>query len=288
MTDSAQQPDRSRASAGAALRQARLAAGRNVEELAAQLKVSPAKINALEAGDWSALPDDTFARALLRSSCKALKIDAQTVLDLLPRATPQAPAAEDAAQAAAAEVGRVPPAPLRPAGGTARQSRGLLVLAGAIVVIAAAVYFWPALRGVVLPRHSPPQVEPASAVVVSPAGPAASLPAATSSRVAPQHAASAVATASAPAAPASAAAGTAQLQLTAKAPSWVQVKASDGKVLFSQLMQPGAGQTVQIPAGSTPLTVVVGNAPQTTLVYAGKPVDLAPATRGNVARLTLR
>jgi len=59
-------------------------------------------------------------------------------------------------------------------------------------------------------------------------------------------------------------------------------------VLFSQLMQPGAGQTVQIPAGSTPLTVVVGNAPQTTLVYAGKPVDLAPATRGNVARLTLR
>lgn len=287
MTDSAQQPDRSRASAGAALRQARLAAGRNVEELAAQLKVSPAKINALEAGDWSALPDDTFARALLRSSCKALKIDAQTVLDLLPRATPQAPAAEDAAQAAAAEVGRVPPAPLRPAGGTARQSRGLLVLAGAIVVLAAAVYFWPALRGVVLPRHSPPQVVPASAVV-SPAGPAASLPAATSSRVASQHAASAVAAASAPAAPASAAAGTAQLQLSAKAPSWVQVKASDGKVLFSQLMQPGARQTVQIPAGSTPLTVVVGNAPQTTLVYAGRPVDLAPATRGNVARLTLR
>ncbi|MGE0071448.1 MAG: helix-turn-helix domain-containing protein [Thiomonas sp.] len=289
MTDSAQQPDQSRASAGAALRQARLAAGRNVEELAAQLKVSPAKITALEAGDWSALPDDTFARALLRSSCKALKIDAQPVLDLLPRAATQAAAVADAPDAAASEVSRVPQAPLRPRRGTARQSRGLLWLAVGIVVLAAAVYFWPALRGVVQPQRTQRQAMPVPTAVVPPAGHTASLPAAAASHVAQQSATPPeVAAASAPAAPASAASGGTPLQLTARAPSWVQVTASDGKVLFSQLMQPGAGQTVQIPAGSTPLTVVVGNAPQTTLVYAGKPVDLAPATRGNVARLTLR
>ncbi|OZB68848.1 MAG: helix-turn-helix domain-containing protein, partial [Thiomonas sp. 14-64-326] len=78
------------------------------------------------------------------------------------------------------------------------------------------------------------------------------------------------------------------LQLAASAPSWVQVTASNGKVIFSQLMQPGAPQSIQVPAGSTPLAIVVGNAPHTAVSYAGKPVDLTPDTRANVARFTLK
>ena len=292
----------SRAQAGAALREARVAAGRSVEELAAQLKVAPVKIAALEAGDWSALPDDTFGRALLRSCCKALKIDAQPMLDLLPGApvlhspapTPEIGGADLAA--------RVPERPLPRVAASGHRSRGLLWIAVLIVVLAAGVYFWPALRGLTesaLPRSAPSDVQksgvvesvvPPAAHASSPADHAASSP--LSLQSSPTIAGSAPAAASAPTSSASSASTAAtagpSLQLEARAPSWVQVTASDGKVIFSQLLQAGAPQSVQVPAGSAPLSVVVGNAPQTTVNYAGKPVDLAPNTRANVARFTLK
>lgn len=291
----------SRAQAGAALRDARVAAGRSVEELAAQLKVAPVKIAALEAGDWSALPDDTFGRALLRSCCKALKIDAQPMLDLLPGAPvlhSPAPAPEIGSADLAA---RVPERPLPRAAASGHRSRGLLWFAVLIVLIAAGVYFWPALRGLtgsVLPQSAPSDVQksgvvesvvPPAAHASAPADHAASSP--LSLQSSPAIAGSAPAAASAPTSSASTAAiATAgpSLQLEARAPSWVQVTASDGKVIFSQLLQAGAPQSVQVPAGSAPLSVVVGNAPQTTVNYAGKPVDLAPNTRANVARFTLK
>ena len=47
------------------------------------------------------------------------------------------------------------------------------------------------------------------------------------------------------------------------------------------------GRTTQAIAGSPPLDVVIGNAADVTLTWKGQRVDLAPYTRGNVARLTL-
>lgn len=296
----------SRVQAGAALRDARMAVGRNLEELAAQLKVAPAKIAALEAGDWSALPDDTFGRALLRSCCKALKIDAQPLLDLLPGA-PVLHSLAPAQEAGGADLAaRVPERPLPRAAVAGHRSRGLLWLAVLIVVMAALVYFWPALRGLaesVMPGAAPSEAQKSGVVESAvPTGAQPSIhassqpihaessalglqpsqaitapaPAAASTPVRPASAASAVSAATGP-----------SLQLAASAPSWVQVTARDGKVIFSQLLQAGAPQSVRVPAGSAPLSVVVGNAPQTTVTYAGKPVDLAPDTRANVARFTL-
>jgi cytoskeleton protein RodZ len=40
--------------------------------------------------------------------------------------------------------------------------------------------------------------------------------------------------------------------------------------------------------GAAPFDVVIGNARAVTVSYLGKPVDLAPYTRKNVARLTLK
>ncbi|MDY0329023.1 MAG: DUF4115 domain-containing protein [Thiomonas sp.] len=309
MTELAPELIASRVKVGAALREARMAAGRNVEELAAQLKVSPAKISALEAGDWSALPDDTFGRALLRSCCKALKIDAQPLLDLLPGAPVlHSPMAEEQGGDLAQ---RVPERPLPRAAGAGPRSRGLLWLAVLIIALAALVFFWPALRGWtegLMPGAVKPQetrqgmAQSVPPVASHPAVQAASGPAHLGSsplalQTAPAPAASpSVRMASAPSAssaPSAAfAAGGADsgnvLQLAASAPSWVQVTASNGRVIFSQLLPAGASQSVQVPLGSTPLSVVVGNAPHTTVTYAGKPVDLAPATRANVARFTLK
>ncbi len=290
----------SRAQVGTALREARTAAGRSVEELAAQIKVTPAKIAALESGDWSALPDDTFGRALLRSCCKALKVDAKPMLDLLPGApvllsTPPQDGDGD-------EMAHMPTRSLPRTGAGAHKSRGMLWLAVLIVALAAVVYFWPALRGLtdgLLPKAALPAAENG---VVHEAVPAPSVPPQTGSAPfalqssptlaasAPTLPASSVAASAAPAAasaPTAAASGEA-LQFAVTAPSWVQVTAQGGKVIFSQLMQPGAPQSVQVPAGSAPLSVVVGNAPHTTLTVAGKVVDLAPDTRANVARLTLK
>ena len=73
------------ATAGALLRQAREAAGMHVLTLAETLKVPAAKLEALEADDWQALPDKVFTRSLALGVCKALHIDAAPVLALLPK-----------------------------------------------------------------------------------------------------------------------------------------------------------------------------------------------------------
>lgn len=276
--------------AGLALRAAREAAGRELPQLAAQLKVAPAKLQALEEGDWTRLPDATFARALLRGACKALRIDPQPLLDLLPPSlAAAAPNAATTAQAEAATraVEDIPARPLPRGGAASGRHHGWWWLAVLILIAAAVVYFWPA-GGLSRLGSGENKTQPASHPVAPPAS--ATAPQAASRPVASAPSAptsSAAAAASAPAKAASSVAGGGTLSIQTSAQSWVQVTAQGGKVLFSQLVQPGPAQTVTLPAGSAPLSVVVGNAPQTTLTLNGQPVDLAPATRGNVARLTL-
>lgn len=71
-------------SAGALLRAAREARGVHIAALAAAIKVAPRKLDALEGDRWNELPDATFTRALAQTVCRALKIEARPVLDLLP------------------------------------------------------------------------------------------------------------------------------------------------------------------------------------------------------------
>ncbi len=75
----------SEVTAGAALRRAREARGLHIAALAATLKVPQSKLEALEGDRYKELPDATFARALARSMCRALKIEAEPVLAMLPR-----------------------------------------------------------------------------------------------------------------------------------------------------------------------------------------------------------
>ena len=70
--------------AGALLRQYREAQGFKLDVLAQALRVSPAKLEALEADRLDELPDAMFARALTLAVCRQLKTDAAPVLALLP------------------------------------------------------------------------------------------------------------------------------------------------------------------------------------------------------------
>jgi cytoskeleton protein RodZ len=87
------------------LRQMREAQGIELEVLAAQIKVSAAKLDALESGRYQDLPDAAFTRALAMAVCRVLKVDAAPVLATLPSARP--------VNLAATEPGQVPFKPTR-------------------------------------------------------------------------------------------------------------------------------------------------------------------------------
>ena len=74
--------------AGRLLQQARESRGLTLEELASHLKVTAAKLQALESGEIQRLPDPTFARALALSMCRVLQVDSASILSHLPAARP--------------------------------------------------------------------------------------------------------------------------------------------------------------------------------------------------------
>ena len=80
------------------------------------------------------------------------------------------------------------------------------------------------------------------------------------------------------------AAGVAEIKLDFDDESWVEIKDGTGAVIFSRLNPAGAEQVV---TGAAPLDVVIGNARSVRLTYRNKPVDLAPHTRVDVARVRL-
>lgn len=83
-------PDAGNRGAGEILRRAREAQNMTLEGLAATIKVTPAKLEALELGQFDRLPDANFTRALAMTVCRALKVDPSEVLATLPAAKPTA------------------------------------------------------------------------------------------------------------------------------------------------------------------------------------------------------
>ncbi|MEY4765069.1 MAG: hypothetical protein RI907_1742 [Pseudomonadota bacterium] len=83
-------PDASTQGPGDILRRARESQRLSIEALAANIKVSPAKLEALESGRFNELPDANFTRALAMTLCRALKVEPGPVLAALPAARPAA------------------------------------------------------------------------------------------------------------------------------------------------------------------------------------------------------
>lgn len=292
-------------SAGALLRHAREAAGLHVSTLAANLKVPVRKLEALEEDRYDLLPDAVFVRALAASVCRTLKIDPQPVLERLPQ-TPQPRLAQDRDGINA---------PFRPPGDAPRgglldqvtRPVGLTVLA--LLLAAVVLIFLPvtqreraadaanALTEPVMPPGTPATVEaapeePRGSDGTAPEAPgpmpAASAPAPLAA-TAPAPAAAALPAAPAPAAtPAAAsepaaAAGTVVFRTSGS--SWIQVTDANGNQVLRRLME--AGETAGA-SGALPLTVTVGNMAATEVQVRGKPYNLGPSTRDNVARFEIR
>ena len=269
---------RPRATAGALLRAAREAAGLSVDAVAQQTKLAPRQVTALEEDDYTHLPGRTFVRGFVRNYARFVRLDVDTVLGALPAGAAVPALAAPTLQPTAPTMGELPVTDhARP-----WFSRWVIPLILVAVVIVAALYEWfrPAgdEKSVAGKRPVTAISEPASAPV--PAPPSAGTPLRNPLATAPPPAAP-------PAAPAAAGAPGAndiERVLTFRDFSWTEVKDRDGRVIFSRMNPGGTTQTV---AGAPPLELVIGNAADVGVRYKGKPLDLAPHTRQNVARFTL-
>ena len=291
-------------SAGGLLRAAREKRGLHIAALAASIKVSPRKLEALEADRHAELPDLTFTRALALTVCRALKVDPEPVLAKLPHAgdLPKL-----------SRVGGGLNAPFRGAPGSRDPGEfnlhrkpafwaTLLILLGA-VALALVPDRW-------VPWHGPSTAMMGAAATASAVmGDAAAASTPNSAAVPPSLAASgpplagAAASAatfagavtsptggmgeSAPTSPPQEvgtvnAAGVLSLRTTGE--SWIDVQDARGQTLLSRAVQRGEAIALD---GALPMRVTIGNSAATQLVFRGQPVDLTANTRDNVARLQL-
>ena len=265
---------------GAVLKQAREAAGLAVEEVAQQLKLLPRQIESLENERFDRLPGPAIARAMVRNYARLLKLDPEP---LVARLAPRAEKAPAPGQVAGRHRQQMPSSTV--------SRRSTLFLLGFSIALLAVVgvvaYQWQREKA------APGQAPAASAVPQAPAEkpveqelakpveePAASekppvvAEAPPPVKPEPQIAAE-------PALPS----GIHRLVLRMDEEAWLEVRDGAGRSLVSSLIPAGSERALR---GQPPFQLVIGNASHVQLIYDGKPVELKPHTRGEVARLTLK
>jgi cytoskeleton protein RodZ len=302
----------SKPTAGRLLREAREKQGLHIAALAAAIKVSPKKLELLESDRFDELPDTTFTRALAQTVCRALKVDAAPVMQLLP--PPSGHRLE--------HVGEGLNTPFRERPGALVQRDWMQIatspvfwIVGLILVATATVYLLPASVSSLATARSRPASAPLAHAAIEPGMPpdgpetaaATSVPVVEPRASAVERMAGLADIASAPRAasladvaePAASAAANplplpasmpdalpaGMLQLRSSSASWVEVTDGRGKPLLSRLLRPGEAVGVD---GTPPLKVRIGNAAATQVTFRGQPTELQAFTRDNVARLELR
>lgn len=307
---------------GAKLAAARESRGMTVAEMAERLKLTPRQIEALEAEDWTGLPDPVFVRGFVRNYAKIVGVATE---ELLPAVNGVETVTQTiTAPSAGVRLGSSP---------VARWLMLPLLLVILFVTVVVGLYTW--LRQgehALLPAETALPAEDAAAIPPVPAGGRDAIVA-----VAPQSAASGTlqpmpATSSAPlpdpqpapqptagrertpvppaapvqaedaptapaAAPRAASAqeaaeptpagtqsqGPVSMRFAPAEDSWIQVVDAKG-MRFSKLVRGGSSEVV---SGTPPFRLVVGNAATVSLVYNGHVIDLKPYIGEKVARLTL-
>ena len=296
--------------AGQRLRAARLAHGLTTADAALRLKLSTRQVEALEAEDWSALPERTFTRGFFRNYARLVGVDPDS-LDL-DRSAPEV--ASERVLADPPTLGRTDIGSDDPAQPSKRKrSAWTIPVALALILIAGAAYLhWagpesPAKRSA---RDSSP---PSSAAterraahsdrLSAQASGTAQNPTAAPDRTAGESsagspvaatpalrttdgglpAAGATAASTVPAMAASPAGeGQARLRFTFTGKSWTEVR-SRGEVVFSETASPGVREFT----AARPLSFVIGNASAVRLDIDGRPHDFANSTRNDVARFQI-
>lgn len=307
------------------LRQAREAMGLSVGDVSAYLKLTVRQIEAIERGELSALPGEAFARGFVRNYARFLGLDPAEFLQPKPThaVAPKGDSAELAARMNPNGLGAIPvkasprthsllmagvvlllfvllfvawyfrwlePREEELLAEPAGQASGVLTVASApaqsVPVASASAPDAQQSAGV---ENSAPIIVTVSAPVIPVSAPAAAVvssPAPVQS--APARAAivqSAPAVAAVVSAPLAVQSGAVALSFGFEGDSWVSVRDSAGKILMSGMNVAGSAKQIQ---GVPPLFVKIGNAPTVKLTWRGKPIDLTPYIKANVASLNLQ
>ncbi len=313
--DSSQHPMSGVPSVGspAELAGAREQRGWSQADVAQRLKLRVRQLDALERGDWEALPGRAFIRGTLRAYARLLEVDIDPLLKVV------GGFAQAEELRPSASLGTQMP---RSGGfgfdGDTRSNRLPWALLGVLGVIALAVFFG---RDGEIAKPSqwfgaPPAATPSSAAKPpaaggsSPADSPADSSGATQATPVPTDASAAPSllvpgpklvnenptqgvTGAAGAAPDASAASSAEparspstLRVTVRQDAWIEVRQADGQTVFSAIVKPGA--PVDIDA-KKPVSLVIGNANQVSLEFEGKPFDFKSQTvmPNNIAKVKL-
>ena len=74
------------------------------------------------------------------------------------------------------------------------------------------------------------------------------------------------------------------IELTFSEDCWFEIRTIDGELLYADLGRSGQSRRY---VGAAPFRIKLGFSPGATLAYNGEPIDLAPHTRQEVARVLL-
>ena len=309
-----------RVNPGDTLRQARESNGWSLAEVALKLNLTTTSLGNLEAGAFDKLPGHTFARGYIRAYAKLLGIDQAVLVQEFDQFT-----GTDSQGSNVHGLGRIEE-PVRVShtilrivslllliavigGGfvwwqdqTSQRTKDLTSNAMEHVEVESAdgtTQIHPLDEPedqAVAEGQAAPEAPLATEQPVPETAPTATAaaPAAPATSVAPAHTPAAPAqtpVAPAPAAPAisppttpALIAGDGRVQITFVADCWTQVTDGNGKVLFSGLKRKGDSLDQ---GGKPPLTLRLGFARGAQVAYNGQPVDVAPFTSGETARLKL-
>lgn len=307
-----------RVNPGETLRQTRESRGWSLPDVALKMNLTVSSLSYIEAGQFDKLPGHTFARGYVRAYAKTLDLDQAALVNQFDQYT-----GTDSAGSAVHALGRIEE-PVRLShnilrivsllllvvlvgGGffwwqdqTAQRGRDSAVSLEHVEVESAdgTTQIHPldepedqAVTEAQTSNSAPLALNPSPATEAPAQVPAApsSVPAPAASATAPAHTNVAPAT-PAPSTPSVAPvqeapmAGGGQLKIAFVADCWTQVTDGNGKVLYSGLKRKGENLDL---SGKPPLSLRLGVARAAQVSYNGAPVDVAPFTSNETARLKL-
>jgi cytoskeletal protein RodZ len=225
-------------SIGEALRSAREAQGKSVEDAAAATRIRPSYLEALEQERFDQLGGNVYAKGFLRSYARYLGVDPAPLLEAYrAQERPDAPLFEHAPAVIRGQVSR-------------RRGPSWLAVAIACVSLILLVSLWSLLRPSPDPTSAQPPFQPAPATTV--VGSAGTSAPPTTAKPAPQGV-------------------TVTLRYTA--PSWTRVT-TDGRVLFEGTPGPDERRTFR---AKRSIDLILGAPGAVTLTVNGKQLGVPPS-----------
>lgn len=272
LTDPLTDPAAPRLALGAALRTARKRLEMSIDEAAHQLRMSPRQVLALEEDNLEALNSPAFVRGFIRNYARLLKLEPEPLLEAHRAMQPNS----DHNAAISLQSERIA------ISDGSRKTWLLYVLASFLVVVLGSGWLlykdWGAQqqkKTIVAEKSkvTEPSPAPAQPVEMLPVMPALAVTPATQAPVTGVTPNLSTATTTKGA-----------IRMVFSEQTWVSVVDSTGKEVFNKTKAAGTEDTAD---GIPPFNVVIGNANGVKVFFRDQPYDIAPYTKGNVARLKL-